>query len=153
VPIEGRLQISPEDVMLFLLGECDENKIEELLWGFTLINWRKPGSEPIRNRWKKPLVDEPLSRPWCLLKLLHSPYKIRDIEIKRETRVANLLLSGHIQDACDVAIHRLFVSGLAPYQVGYGERLNPILILASLLIPIRDQWKLENLVLKPTTLK
>lgn len=153
VPIKGRLQVSPEDVMLFLLGECDENKIEELLWGFTLIDWRKPGLEPIRSRWEKPVVDEPLSRSWCLLKLLHSPDKIRDIEIKRETRVANLLLSGHFQDACNVAIHRLFVSGLNPYQVGYVENLNPILILASLLIPIKDQWKLENLVLKPTNFK
>jgi len=149
VPIEGRLRVSPEDVMSFLLGECDENKIEELLWGFTLIDWRKPGLEPIRSRWGKPLLDGPLSRSWCLLKLLHTPAKIRDTEIKRETRVANLLHAGHLQEACNVAIRRLFVSGLNPYQVEYGENMNPILILASLLIPIKDQWKLENLVLKP----
>ena len=83
-----------------------------------------------------------------MLKLLHNPYKIRDVKVKIEPRIAHLLLARRIADACAVAVQRLYVSNLSPYTVSYQEELDPIRLLSSLLIPVRDQWKLEVLVLK-----
>ncbi len=148
VPIQAALPISSYDAMVFLLGQCDDEKIEELLWGFTLINWNKEGIKTIKKRWKIPLSDHPLSRSWCVLKLLHSPLKVQDIIIKMEPRIVHLLMADRIKDACDVAIHRLHVSGLSPFIARYREELDPNRLLASLLIPVRDQWRLESLVLE-----
>lgn len=152
VPIEASISISPYDVMPFLWGECDEAKIEDLLWGFSLIDWRKMGVPKIKKHWKKPInQDYPLSRAWCILKLLHSPDKIRNVAIRREQRIAHLLMAGRTREACDVAIHRLKVSELHPFDVAYEEQLDSMRLLASLLIPIKDQWKLESLVLEDKT--
>jgi CRISPR-associated protein Csx17 len=148
VPVEAHLSLSPHDVMPFVWGECDDNKIEDLLWGFTLINWKKPMYRSMLSRWKSPLSDHPLSRSWCVLKLLHSPFKIRDVKIKRESRILQLLIAGRISDACAVAVQRLHVSGLNPYIVDFQEEIDPIRLSSSLLIPVKDQWRLETLVLK-----
>lgn len=149
IPIEAGLPLSPYDVMPFLWKECDDTKLEELLWGFTLINWRKPGAKTLRKQWKRPVDRHPLSRTWCLLKLLHSPQKIRNKkEIKKELRIAHLLAAGRVRDACDAAIHRLRVSDLHPLNVIYEEQIDSVQLLASLLIPVSDQRKLESLVLE-----
>jgi CRISPR-associated protein Csx17 len=147
-PIEGTVPLSPHDIMAFLFGDCDDTKIDELLWGFTLIDWRKPGLSEIRSAWGKPLTELPLSRAWCLLKLLHTPGKIRGIVIRREPRIVPLLLSGRIQDACEVAIRRLKVSELHPFDVTYEENVDPIRLIGGLFIPVKDQWKLESLALE-----
>jgi CRISPR-associated protein Csx17 len=148
IPIEGGLPLSPHDIMAFLFGDCEDTKIEELLWGFTLIDWRKPGLSEVWRTWEKPLAEPPLSRAWCLLKLLHTPGKIRGIEIRSEPRIVPLLLSGRIQEACEVAIRRLKVSELHPFDVIYKEDVDPIRLIGSLLIPVKDQWKLESLTLE-----
>ncbi len=149
-PVEGWLSLSPKDVQPFLLGECDEEKIEELLWGFTLVDWGKPGLREIRKGWETPLdEDHPLSRTWALLKLLHSPAGVRGTVIRREPRILNYLLAGRIREACEVAINRLRVSELNPFQVSYEESLDPVRLMASLLIPVGQPWKLESIVLEP----
>lgn len=151
VPIEGYLSLSPGDLMPFLWGSCDNTKIEELLWGFTLINWHRSGAYALRKQWKEPLTNSPLSRLWCLLKLLHQPGEIRDITIKREPRVVHLLSAGRVREAAALAIHRLRISDLHPFDVTYEEDINPKRLLASLLVPTKNQWQLESLVLqKPT---
>jgi CRISPR-associated protein Csx17 len=148
-PVEGELPISSHDAMSLLRGNCDDKKIEELLWGFTLINWSRPGSWTIRRRWINPISIEPLSRAWCLLKLLRSPHKIHGIEFRKEPRIVRLLASGNVPEACDVAFRRLFVSGLNPLRVTFEEDFNIGRLLASLLVPISDQPRLEGLILMP----
>jgi CRISPR-associated protein Csx17 len=147
-PVEAFLPISAQDVMPYLWGECNDAKIEDLMWGFTLIDWKKPSYRKLFDRWRSPLSDHPLSRSWCVLKLLHSAHKIRDVKVKWEPRISHLLSAGRIGEACAVAVHRLRVSGLSPYAVGYQEELNSIRLLSSLLIPISDRWRLESLILK-----
>lgn len=148
MPIEAALPVSSYDVAPFLRGQCDDGKIEDLLWGFTLIDWTKPGTNALRGRWKQSVREQLLSRTWCLLKLLHSPEKIRDTFLKRESRIAHLLTAGRIREACAVGIKRLRVSELHPFRVIYEEELDSSRLLASLLIPVRDQWRLESLVLE-----
>lgn len=155
VPIESHLEVFPHDVMMFVRGDCDDAKTEELLWGYTLIDCRqKKRFKKLRRRWSNPLSEGPLSRAWCLLKLLHTPHKIRRpysakaAEIKIEPRITQLLAADRLTEACDIAIHRLRVSGLHPYRVRYDESIDTIRLLASLLIPTKNQRKLESLVLE-----
>ena len=149
VPTAAALSISPFDISPFIWCECDDKKIEELLWGFMLVDWGKAGLPSVRKRWEKPLSELPLPRSWCLLKLLHLPGKIRNLSFKIEPRIVSLLLGGRIGDACEVALHRLRVSGLSPFQVIYEDKIEPVRLTASLLVPLKDQWKLESLVLEP----
>ena len=148
VPLWGWLPVSPYDVMPFLWGGCDDEKLEELLWGFTLLDWRKPDIKELRTRWQIPLDKQPLSRTWCILKLLHFPGEIRGVRVRREKKICNFLMAGRISDACGVASRRLRVSDLHPFSVDFGDEVDSIHLLASLLIPIRDQGKLESLVLE-----
>ena len=157
VPINGLIPVSPHDIMLFLRGECDDIKLEDMLWGFTLIDWKKMGVKKLRNKWQNPLSETPLSRTWCVLKLLHTPEEIYSpdkkthVMIKKEPRIAHMLLAERIKEACDVAVHRLSVSDLHPFNITYMEAVDTIRLLASLLIPAKDQWKLESLVLEKQT--
>ncbi|HYA42334.1 MAG TPA: type I-U CRISPR-associated protein Csx17 [Syntrophobacteraceae bacterium] len=148
IPFEAHLCISPHDVMPFLRDETDDNEIEDLLWGFTLIDWWKSESKKVYRRWRAPVEEEPVSRLYALLKLLHLPAGIRGKSLRKETRIVHLLEAGRIDEACRVAIYRLRVSELKPFDVVFEERLDPRRLLASLLIPTTDQWKLESLVLE-----
>jgi CRISPR-associated protein Csx17 len=90
-----------------------------------------------------------LSRSWCLLKLLHIPSQVRDVKIKMEPRIVSLLSSGRVDDACDLAARRLSISELHPFEVKYEDEINPVRLMASLLIPVKNQWQMERLVLEP----
>jgi len=105
-PLEASLLISPHDVVPFLWGRCSQGKLEDLLWGFTLIDWGKPGLKRINDGWKEPLSEYPLSRTWGLLKLLLTPNKVRGIPVRNEPRLISLLQAGRIKEACDLAIRR-----------------------------------------------
>jgi CRISPR-associated protein Csx17 len=146
-PLDAALGLSSYDVMPFLWGECDDTKIEELLWGFTLIDWRKPGQKAVAEAWREPLVGDVVSRTWALLKLLVSPLGVRGVQIRREPRITHLVQAGRLCEACQLAVHRLRVSGLDPFEVDYEDELDPTRLLASLFIPVRGQTQLEHLVL------
>jgi CRISPR-associated protein Csx17 len=147
-PVESFIALSPYDVMPFLLGGLDDRKLEELLWGFSLISWNKAGVKEIKKRWDRPVDLPVLSRTWCLLKLLHTPHEVQKKNIRRETRIAHLLQAGRVQEACSQAMHRLRVSGLKPFIVSYEEKLDPTRLAASMLITVKDQHILESLVLQ-----
>ena len=147
-PIDARIRLSPYDVQSFLTGDCDDMKIEELLWGFCLIDWRRRGVQTLLQQWKYPLSKYPLSRNWCLLKLLHLPERIRDVKIKNEQRIVQLLAAGRTGEASNTAIHRLKVSRLHPFDATYREEIDPVRLSAGLLVPVREIWRLEELVLE-----
>ncbi len=147
-PTDAALALSSKDVMPFLFGEYDGVRVEELLWGFSLIDWNKSEVLELRKRWDQPLNDYPLPRSWCVLKLLHLPGKIRGKQVRLEPRIVQLIAAGRIRDACDVAVKRLYVSELHPFRVLYDGETDPMHVLASLLVPVQDQWRLEALVLE-----
>ena len=159
IPFDSFLSISPHDVMPFLGNECDDTKIEELFWAFMLVDWIKDGLSELRKSWSEPLDDEPLSRAYCLLKLLHLPNKIRNpktgasVAIRQEPRISQLLSANRLKEACDIAIRRLGVSDLNPFNVTHEEPVDAHRMLASLLLPISGQWKLESLVMDRKTNK
>jgi CRISPR-associated protein Csx17 len=148
IPAEGFLSLPPEDVVPFLHGECDDEKIEDLFRAFTLIDWWLPDLKEQRSRLVQPLGSNPLPRVWCLLKLLHSTGNVGEVNIRREPRICPLLLAGRVKEACHDALRRLRVSGLNPYNVSYESEIDSIRLVASFLIPVRNRWQLESLVLK-----
>jgi CRISPR-associated protein Csx17 len=148
VPLEGNLELSPYDIMPFLRGETDDAKIEDLLWGLTLVDWKRAGLTTVQKKWSKPASATIISRTWALLKLLHTPKGIKGQSPKREKSISNLLQAGRIDEACNKAIQRLKVSNLKPFPVHFEEELDPARLLASLMIPIKDQYLLQDLVLE-----
>jgi len=147
-PVEALLEISPQDVVPFLYGETDDQLLEELLWGFTLVNWwHKDGLQTLRRRWADGLPTGPLPRGWCMLKLLHQPRPIRGENVRLEPRIQTLLVAGRAEEAVAVGHGRLRSHGLEPLPVGDEGWIEPQRQLAALLIPTRTQWMLERLVL------
>jgi CRISPR-associated protein Csx17 len=150
-PLDAFLGLHPLDVMPFLRSETDDNKIEELLWGFLLVNWRKWGIGEIRGRWAKPIGAPPLSRAWCIFKLLYFNRRIRDVSIRLDPQAARLLGAGRGGEAVEAAKKRLFVSGLLALPVAFETGLQPMRLLASIMIPVRGSGALEKLVLVEQT--
>jgi len=154
VPFEGNIRLSAQDIMPFLRGDCNDEKIEQLLWGFTIINWKKSGLKRVLKDWSQPINEAPLSRAWCLLKLFHSAQKLTNtstghpVIIKREPRIAQLITANRFEESYGIALQRLRVSGVIPYDVNFVEKNDSQRLLASLLIPVREQKKLERLILK-----
>ena len=147
-PIEGAIELRARDVLPFLLGETDDVKIDDLLWGFTLIDWRNPGLKELRYRWEKPLESLPLPGGWCAMKLLYSPQKVRGRSLSMEPRIISLLKARRTAEAVAVAHQRLRVSDLCPLPVEADEWIDPLRQLAGLLVPIQGTRELETLVLE-----
>ena len=125
-PAEGILSVSCQDVMPFLWGLTDDEKMEELLWGFNLIDWRKAVPPELAHRWKTPVSEQPITRSYSILKLLHSPRKIQDIEVRTEPRIINLLAADRIEEACRLAVQRLHASRLSPHMIGYDKDVDSV---------------------------
>lgn len=157
--MEGRRVASLRAVDLLLRGETDDERIEELLRGLALIDWRNDaasGGERMDNS-----VPSSLPRVYALLKLLFLPegklsraLQAEPIEIKHEPSIIPLLRAGRIPDALEVAQGRLRSSGLIAFTDQFhfpdedGARL-----AAALLIPIsaRAATSLAETVLRPAS--
>lgn len=147
VPIQGRVTLSPYDVVSFLYGDTDDRLVEELLWGFSLVTWRNDAAAPLRDRWSYPVERRPLPRSWALMKLVHMPGKIRGEVVRMEPRIATLLLAGNVDTAAEIAHRRLRVSRLKPIEARYEEWIEPRRLLAAMLLPTK-RGQLESLVLE-----
>lgn len=147
-PFDAHLSLAPHDALPFLLGETDDNRIEDLLWAFTLVDWRKPGLFEVRQKWRKSLVAGPLPRGWCLLKLLHQSSPVRGRELRPEPRIITLLRAGRADEAVAVARARLRASDIPPLSLSGDDWIAPERQLASLLVPLCSISMLESLVLE-----
>lgn len=148
MPLRGLLSLSSKDIVSFLYGETRDQKIEDLLWGLTLVDWRKDGLEDIRSQWSKSILDDPIPRCWSVLKILHSCDSIHGISLRIDPRISMLLDAGRPSEAIQVAKHRLRMKNLIPLPIKSDEQIDPHRQLAALIIPTNDQWLLESLVLK-----
>jgi len=148
-PFAGALPLAPDDAAAYAMGQFDPTALEELLCGFSLINFGKGIPRSVQSRWSSPVKQVLLPREWCLLKLMHSPIPVRKAKIRLEPRISRLLRAGRLQEACDTAEYRLRVSGLTPFKAVYDSRVDLSDLLASLLIPVFHQDVLERAVLLP----
>jgi CRISPR-associated protein Csx17 len=145
-PFDAAAILCPEDVAAFLDGEVDEVLLEDLLFGFLWIDWRRLASHEniaqLHSRWARPLSDRPVERSWALLKLLFSPSPLRGpggetFRVRAEPSIVPLLRAGRIGQACRIAQRRLLASGLNPLRVDFADGNDGTRIAAALLFPVR----------------
>jgi len=149
MPVQGTLKVPARLVMPFLWAAVDDLAIEELLWGFTLIDWRRGETRAIWQSWPTRGPGLPVSRTWALLKLFFQSFPTAERKRFREPRIVPLLQARRIDEACDVARRRLGIADQRPHLVDYeAGDLDAERLLASLLIPVSDPWHLKKLILK-----
>ncbi len=151
-PFRASIGLGVSDIQAFIDGETDDALLEDLLWAFTWIDWRnRDGLAAVRKAWTKGPSHSPIPRAWCLLKLLYWPGPLDGKEIKPEARIPGLLRAGRIQEACAIAVRRLRVTGLPVLDVEYGRgELDPIRLLAALLLPVHSPDYLTRRIFAPT---
>jgi CRISPR-associated protein Csx17 len=154
--ISGRWAASLSAVDIFLREETDDERLEGLLRGLMLIDWRDTPPGAARADASLP---PGLPRAYALLKLLFLPggqlrrrRQTEITDIKHEPSVIPLLRAGRVGDALDTALRRLRSSGLTPYthQFHVSEK-DGARLAAALLIPIseRSTELLAEAVLRP----
>jgi len=147
-PAEGHFRLTPEQVVPFLEKRTDDILLEELLWGFLWIDWRKNSYRAFPKGLGYSCKPEVIPRIWALIKLCHTPDQIGDRLIPLEPRIVQNLFAVRMEEAERIAVTRLRGSGYIPYSVTFSGSSEPRRILASLLFPLRDISRLAGLVLK-----
>jgi len=147
LPLWSPLRVAAEDVGAFLENHVDESRIEDLMFGCTLIDCGKidheagdflalPNSNPNQTI---------VPRSYALLKHLFHPKK--EWKMRPEPVILSLLAAGRTREACEIARRRLRVSGFRPVSSIFPDEPEGIRLAASLLIPIRSIEYLSRLVL------
>jgi CRISPR-associated protein Csx17 len=166
LPFGSPFPVALSDVSAFLNGETDDEKLEDLLWGLSLIDrgqqWELSRSArhaelprayaltkltlvPGRLRW------QPAARGEVVLQLKRdgSDDPPSGVAVKPEPAIAARLRVGDVQGACDVAVRRLRASGFSPIGALHADGAHrhihwasggaaPERLLAALLFPIHD---------------
>ncbi|UUX93120.1 type I-G CRISPR-associated protein Cas8g1/Csx17 [Methanoplanus endosymbiosus] len=159
-PLWGAIRISEEDISAFIEGRIDESLLENLIFGFSWINWNKKDEIGELRKylfkgdggWNTPVKQGFVSRPYALLKLLFLPDGIKKgdtkIAVKPEPSVISLLCANRINDACKIADRRLRTKDFIPVTNSFPDGKDGVRISAALLIPLGKEGRLKKLVLK-----
>jgi len=156
-PVFGVLRLNPRDIAAFIEGEVNEQLLEDLLFGFTWVNWRHQAAAEvlakINRRWSQPVSQRIVPRAWALLKLLFLPGPLRingaDVRLRAESSVVPLLCADRIGDACETAARRLYTAGLMPPRTRFPDAADGHRIAAALIFPVRSSTELMALVIAP----
>ncbi len=156
-PVFGALRLNPHDIAAFIEGEINEQLLEDLLFGFTWVNWHHQEAPEvlakINRRWSQPVSQRIVPRAWALLKLLFLPETLRvngaDARLRAESSIVPLLRVNRIGDACEAAARRLYTSGLAPLRARFPDAADGPRIAAALIFPVRSSTELMALVVAP----
>ena len=135
-PGEGRCHTSLADIAAFIDGHVDDRRIESLLRGLILVNWRQ--DLPLIRGPAEPTPDA----AYALLKLCHLPHKIAGKAVRLTPAITRRASSGDLVEATRLAARRLAASGFPPAVKvihGCGERARRI--AAALLFPV---WHKET---------
>lgn len=176
-PFGSAFPASLADISAFLNRETDDDKLEDLIWGLSLIGDEAKRDEPAR-------TEAELPRAYALLKLTLLPGKLEwwkngDISglrlnrprrtddnvpgtaVKPEPAIPAKLRAGDVRGACEVAVRRLRASGFSPIGSARADGARREIdwvaggtsadrLLAALLIPVPDSAvnQLADLVLR-----
>jgi len=135
-PGAGRCNASLGDVAAFIDGDVDDERIETLLRGLTLVNWWYVGRDILQQLAgdREPMPDA----AYALLKLCHLPHKIDRQAVPLTPPITHRAAAGDATEATRLAARRLRGSGLPPaidVVNCRGERARRT--AAALLFPIR----------------
>lgn len=109
-PGKGRITASLGDIQLFIEGQTDDQRIEELLWGLVLIDWSKVEQRPIG---RGPFEPRPAAA-FSLLKLCHHAGPIQEKSIPLIPEILRRAAAGDMVGATQAASRRLRASGVVP---------------------------------------
>lgn len=136
------------DIAAFIRGEVDETRLEDLLWGLNLIDWRSVVYKHIPREYGRPI---PLA--YSILKLCFLPGLLDDIKIPVQPAIIARAKAGDASAASRLSSHRLTASGFMPRVKGISEDQQILRrCAAALLFPINreDIRLLAGMVLQPT---
>lgn len=110
LPLAGKYPASLNDIHEFIVGNVDERRLEGLLRGLTLINWRlvQESSQAPDDR------ESLLLGLYALLKLTHLPNPFRGISISYMPTILARAAVGDAPEASRQAIRRLRGCGFIP---------------------------------------
>lgn len=159
LPLWSQYSVSLGAMAAFLAGQIDDARLEELLWGLTLVDHSVRVDAVLKG-----LVKDapPLSRIYALAKPLFLPspvvyrgqqwrYVQREeggISIRPEPRILPLLRANRIDEVVEIAAYRLRGSGLVPMLTRWEQGVLPAggqRLAAALLFPI-DSNSLDRLL-------
>jgi len=152
LPLAGRYPLPFSDLHEFIAGNVDERRLEELLRGLTLINWR-PFQTPLQ------IMDDsesPLPGLYALLKLTHLPGPLRNIHIPYMPAILARAAVGQASEASRLALRRLRGCGFIPLMEAISEPVNITRRIAgAVLFPIskRQEARLAEVILRPQNLE
>jgi len=137
----GAVVAAPADLAVFLNGLTDNEQMERVLRGLSLLDWTAVRNEKTAQRLPRtPAAPDPDSL-YTLLKLCHHPDAIHGVTVRLDTSVATLAIAGKCSDAIRSAARRLTGSGLPPLIRTASlppDRIRRI--AAALLFPVSTRW-------------
>jgi CRISPR-associated protein Csx17 len=140
LPLDAKRRVTPADVIAFLAGAVDEQRLEDLLWGALLIDWEKV--KPYQ-----PTVDADsflaLPRIYALLKSLflqgdEALPTASGEPLWPDATILAALRASHVNRAAELATRRLRAAGYTPLvsDEEWSSAVQPVRLAAALLIPL-----------------
>jgi CRISPR-associated protein Csx17 len=143
-PLGSAYRASPGDATLFLEGSVDDERIEELLFAFTLVNWRKDDSGENKG-WE----DVGMWPVYALLKHLFFAEQVETGEGKKhlmaDLGVLAALTAGDVGQAVRIGSRRLQNAGILRAEMQDPGGFVGMRLAAALLIPVPYGPAMQNL--------
>ena len=143
-PLGSAYRASIGDATLFLEGSVDDERIEELLFAFTLVNWRKDDSGESKG-WE----DVGVWPVYALLKQLFFAEQVETGEGKKylmaDLGVLAALTAGDVGQAVRIGARRLQNAGILRADMQDPGGFDGMRLAAALLIPVPYGTAMQNL--------
>jgi CRISPR-associated protein Csx17 len=152
LPLAGRYPLSLHDIHQFIVGNVDEQRLEGLLRGLTLINWHLVQESSRATDDHESL----LPALYALLKLTHLPRPFRGIPMPYVPAIIARAVAGQSSEASRLAVRRLRGCGFIPLVEAISEPANVTRRIAgAVLFPIskRQEVSLAEEILRPLNLE
>jgi CRISPR-associated protein Csx17 len=134
-PLGSSYRASARDVVLFLEESLDDELIEDLMFAFTLVDWR--GADPIGPQSEDEVDVWPV---YALLKHLFLPNSVStpggEVYLTGDLGVLAALSAGDVGQAARIAVRRLQNAGVLPVEADYRAGFDGMRLAASMLIPV-----------------
>jgi len=150
-PVGGACAVHPSDATLFIEGAVDDDAIEDLLFAFCTLDWKKFDIDELNYSWSSRLGVLPV---YAVLKHLFLAGEIRirigaePKEVRADGRILPLLKANRTDEAAKIAVHRLRVAGFRPLEVDYAGGVDARRLAGALLIPVRSGKSLATGIFK-----
>lgn len=151
-PGQSLYSASLSDVEAFLRRNTDDDRIAALVRGLVLLDWGRVLKDGAHEQLHRGLTEAMPDATFGILKLCHSPWKVRDQFVRLDPTIARLASSGKAAEATNRAARRLIGSRLPPAIRAVSRDFATVRrIAASLLFPLswHDVNLLADSVLKP----